>query len=264
MSGNIIILKEFGEMLALSTSYIQLAQVYDRLMADTPYDLWIQYAEAEWDYFQLAPKKVMDLACGTGNISILLAKRGYHVIGIDLSEEMLAITQDKAQQEGLSLNLYHQDMRELVSSELMDSIVCFCDSLNYVTDPRGIYQTFEQVYRYLRPGGVFLFDVHSVYKIREVFGDRSFNWTEEDIAYLWDCEYEGEDQVSHFLTFFIKEGELYRKFEEVHVQRGYSMSQLMSWLEKVGFIDIRCSGDFHHSSPSATSERLFFSCKKPK
>src|SRR3954447_4225994 len=87
--GNITILNEFGEMQTLSTSYVQLAQVYDRFMADAPYDLWIKFAEAEWRDFALSPKKVLDLACGTGNISLLLAKKGYQVTGIDISDDML-------------------------------------------------------------------------------------------------------------------------------------------------------------------------------
>jgi len=247
----------------LSTSYVQLAQVYDRFMADAPYDLWIQYAKSEWDYYQLTPEKVLDLACGTGNISIRLAKEGYQVTGIDLSDDMLAMTQDKAQQAGLRLSLYQQDMREFISPEPMDSIVCFCDSLNYVTESEGIVQTFEQVYQALKAGGVFLFDVHSLYKIKEVFADQSFNWTGEDLAYLWDCQSEEDDQVSHYLTFFIKEGPLYRRFDESHLQRGYGTEQIKNWLEKIGFVNIKIQADFMNSSPHEKSERLFFSCQKP-
>ena len=247
----------------MSTSYVQLAQVYDRFMADAPYDLWIQYAKSEWDYYQLTPEKVLDLACGTGNISIRLAKEGYQVTGIDLSDDMLAMTQDKAQQAGLRLSLYQQDMREFISPEPMDSIVCFCDSLNYVTESEGIVQTFEQVYQALKAGGVFLFDVHSLYKIKEVFADQSFNWTGEDLAYLWDCQSEEDDQVSHYLTFFIKEGPLYRRFDESHLQRGYGTEQIKNWLEKIGFVNIKIQADFMNSSPHEKSERLFFSCQKP-
>lgn len=263
MNVNTITLKEFGEMRPLSTSYIQLAQVYDRFMSDAPYELWIQYAKEQWSHYQLTPKKVLDLACGTGNISINLAKEGYQVTGIDLSDDMLAVTQDKAQQAGLRLNLFQQDMREFISPEEMDSIVCFCDSLNYITEPDGIVQTFERVYHALKAGGVFLFDVHSLYKIKEVFADQSFNWVEEDLAYMWNCQSEEEEQVSHFLTFFIKEGKTYRRFDESHLQRGYTVEQITSWLDKIGFVNIKIQADFEQSLPKETSERIFFSCQKP-
>ncbi|WP_245983420.1 class I SAM-dependent DNA methyltransferase [Ammoniphilus oxalaticus] len=247
----------------MSVSYTRLAQVYDRFMADAPYEEWVRFAESEWMQFQLTPKKVMDLACGTGSISVLLAKRGYQVTGIDLSEEMLTIAEEKGRGEGVRLQLYQQDMVELRSPEPMDSIICFCDSLNYITDPQAVFQTFEGVYRSLKPGGVFLFDVHSLYKIKDLFADQSFHWIEDDLVYVWDCQAEEENLVTHFLTFFAREGELYRRFEETHLQRGYSEQQLRTWLEEVGFANIHCHADLTNMPPVPTSERLFFSCQRP-
>lgn len=248
----------------MSVSYNQLARFYDRLMVDAPYEDWIRFAEAEWAYYQLKPERVMDLACGTGNISILMDKKGYQVTSLDLSADMLAIAEEKARNVGASIRLYCQDMTEFESPELMDSIVCFCDSLNYLTETAAVTRTFECVYRALRPGGVFLFDVHSLFKIRESFGNESFHWIEEDLVYVWDCQLDEHDVVEHFLTFFIrKEGALYERFEEAHVQRGYSERQLRDWLTDAGFVNIRCHADFQPSPPTQSSERLFFSCQKP-
>ncbi len=245
-----------------STSYTHLAQVYDRLMADAPYDQWIHFAQTEWERCGLQPQKVIDLACGTGTICILLTQAGYEVTGMDLSDEMLCVTQDKAQEKGLKLELYQQDMREFTSPVPVDSIVCFCDSLNYITSSAGIRQTFDQVYRALRPGGVFLFDVHSLYKIREVFGDHTFTLTEDEISYIWECECDGEDSVIHDLTIFVQEGHFYRRFDELHVQRGYALEDLSKWLKQSGFQDIHCYADFELLPPGKTSERWFFSCTK--
>lgn len=254
----------FGEMLVLSksTSYTHLAQVYDRLMEEAPYDEWVQFAKTEWERYGHQPAKIIDLACGTGNISILLAEAGFHVTGIDLSEEMLCISQEKAQEKGLKLDLYQQDMREFISPEPVDSIVCFCDSLNYITSSAGVRQTFDQVYRALKPGGVFLFDVHSLYKIREVFGDHTFTLAEDEISYIWECECDGEDSVVHDLTIFVQEGHLYRRYDELHVQRGYAMEDILEWLKQSGFQEIHHYADFELEPPAETSERWFFSCKK--
>lgn len=250
------------QVLSKSTSYTHLALVYDRLMEDAPYQEWVRFAQMEWERYGHQPQQIIDLACGTGTMSILLAQAGYQVAGIDLSEEMLCVTQEKAQEKGLKLNLYQQDMREFVSPEPVDSIVCFCDSLNYITSAAGVKQTFDQVYQALKPGGVFLFDVHSLYKIREVFGDHTFTLTEDGISYIWECECDGEDSVMHDLTIFVQEGPLYRRFDEVHVQRGYALEDLLHWLENSGFKEIHSYADFEWMPPDETSERWFFSCKK--
>lgn len=245
-----------------STSYTHLALVYDRLMADAPYDEWIKFAQEEWNRCGLQPQKVIDLACGTGTISILLAEAGYQVAGIDLSEEMLCVTQEKAQEKGLKLELYQQDMREFISPALVDSVICFCDSLNYITSSAGVKQTFDRVYHALKPGGVFLFDVHSLYKVREVFGDHTFTLTEDEISYIWECEFDGEDSVIHDLTIFVQEGQLYRRFDEFHVQRAYLMEDIVQWLRQSGFQEIQCYADFELQPPDETSERWFFSCRR--
>src|SRR5699024_9575567 len=143
--------------------------------------------------------------------------------------------EEKARSMDTKVNLFCQDMSEFNSPELMDSILCFCDSLNYLTVPHEVSQTFAQVYQALKPGGVFIFDVHSLYKIKEVFENQSFNWVEENLVYVWDCQAEEHNQVSHYLTFFAKEGQLYRRFDESHFQRGYSQDQLQCWLRETGF-----------------------------
>lgn len=232
-------------------------------MVDAPYEDWVRFAESEWARYGIKPEKVMDLACGTGNISILLARRGYDVTGVDLSEEMLAIAEQKARSAGARVRLYRQDMSRFQAPERMDCVVCFCDSLNYLTDPRDVEQTFASVYRALRPGGIFLFDVHSLYKIREIFGNETFHWVDDDLVYIWDCQLEESDEIYHFLTFFAKEDDgLYRRFEETHVQRGYSAQQLQTWLVDAGFVNIRLQADFQNEPPVRSSERLFFSCQK--
>lgn len=245
-------------------SYQHLAQVYDRLMSEVPYEKWIDYAQRIWAGRQEKPVKVLDMACGTGAISIPLAQLGYEVTGIDLSEEMLAVTYDKARENSLSIHLLHQDMRELELPYEVDAIISFCDSLNYLTEPGDLLQTFRRAYQALKPGGVFLFDVHSIYKIVHIFADQTFNLVEDDICYIWDCTLVGEEKVSHELTIFVKEGQLYKRFEEMHVQQGYSHEDIVDWLAEAGFKLIDCSADFTEEAPTDESERIFYAAEKTK
>lgn len=244
--------------LSVHTSYQHLAQVYDVLMAEAPYEQWITFAEKMWDRGGDKPRKILDLGCGTGAIAIPLAQRGYRVTGVDLSEEMLAITYDKAKEKGLQIELLHQDMREVEVAAEMDAVVSFCDSINYLTEGDDVCQTFLRVSQALKPGGLFLFDVHSLYKIYQVFGNSTFTFTEEDVAYIWHCELEEDGKVYHDLTIFAREGQLYRRFEEVHAQRAYSHEQLLNWLREAGFELLQCSADFTDQSPTETSERIFY------
>lgn len=250
------------QALSVHTSYQHLAQVYDLLMTEAPYEQWVSFAQNIWQREGVNPHKILDLGCGTGAIAIPFAQLGYRVTGVDLSEEMLAITYDKAKESGVSIELLHQDMRKLEVATQMDAVVSFCDSLNYLTEGDDVYQAFLRVHEALKPGGLFLFDVHSLYKINQVFGDSTFTLTEEDVAYIWQCELEGENRVYHDLTIFAREGNLYRRFEEVHVQRGYSHQQLLDWLDDAGFRLVHCSGDFTDQAPTETTERIFYVAAK--
>lgn len=245
-----------------STSYYGMAYVYDKLMQDAPYQNWIKSAQRTWSRLGHHPSRIADIACGTGSVALLFAKEGYPVTGVDLSEEMLAVSYDKAKKSGLEISLFHQDMREFVLPYTVDTVTCFCDSLNYLLQPEDVQKTFHQVYNSLESGGVFLFDVHSLHKIRDIFADQTFTFVEDDISYIWDCFAEPGDQVVHELTIFVQEGDLYRRIEETHFQRGYSTKDLSSWLTKAGFTDITISADFTENAPSATSERIFFCGKK--
>jgi len=245
-----------------SSSYQSLALIYDRLMEDAPYDKWMEYFTKTIELYGGSAHEVIDLACGTGTLSIKLAKRGYDVTSIDLSEDMLAITFDKAGQSGVYVQLLCQDMREFIVTSPVDVVVCFCDSLSYLTDPLDVEHTFRQVWQALKPGGVFLFDVHSVYKIQEFYGDQTFALADPDISYIWQCDWDGGQQVVHELTFFVREGSHYKRFEEVHQQRGYKADEIENWLQKAGFENITCTADFTDEPPQETSQRLFFAAVK--
>lgn len=244
-------------------SYTHMAAVYDRLMADMPYEKWIAFAEQFWARHG-QPSSVIDLGCGTGSIAIPLSQKGYRVFGVDLSEEMLAIAYEKMQQVRGQVTWVQQDMCKL-SLPQVDSVISFCDSMSYLVEEQDVKETIQRAYDHLRPGGSFLFDVHSPYKILHIFGNHTFTYLEEDVNYVWQCFTDEERlEVEHQLTFFLRqEGRLYKKLEEDHLQRAYQPTQMVSWLREAGFDEITLTADFEHAPPHAQSERLFFSAKRP-
>jgi ubiquinone/menaquinone biosynthesis C-methylase UbiE len=243
--------------------YEQFALLYDELMNDVPYDKWVRFVETKLQEAGVSGKVMLDLACGTGNITLPLVEKGYDVTGVDLSEDMLAIAQQKTAQAGYMVPFYQQDMRELELPQKFDCITIFCDSLNYVTEEQGVKETFARVYNHLKQEGLFLFDVHSLYKIHHVFINETYTINQDDVALIWNC-FPGEyqDSVEHDMTFFVRDEEdVYHRFDEFHVQRTYTVENLRSWLEEAGFSVISITGDFAGDVTDQT-ERIFFAAQK--
>ncbi|TYR82344.1 class I SAM-dependent methyltransferase [Priestia megaterium] len=246
-------------------SYGQFAYIYDNLMTDVPYEKWIHYFKQQMFKANMEQSTVLDLGCGTGEIAIRLAKEGYSVVGVDLSDDMLMVANEKAKKEGISLSLYEQNMAELELMTQFDCVVIFCDSLNYLQTDEEVKQTLTRVYEHLKPGGLLLFDVHSVHKVKDVFGNNSFSYVDEDVSYIWDCSYnELEKSVDHDITFFVydEESDAYHRFDEVHTQRTMAIDTYKEWLLEVGFKHIHVTADFEAAEPVQDSERIFFSVQK--
>lgn len=245
-------------------AYHHLAYVYDRLMEDTPYEQWLAWLEASVPDVINKKLEIIDLGCGTGNIAIPLAKRGHQVTGVDLSAEMLAVAQEKMREHRLEITWTEQDMSQL-SAHPADLIVCFCDSLNYLLEESQVAATFHCVFEHLRPGGSFLFDVHSPHYMLETFGNNTFTWLDEDVSYIWNCYLDPQRlEVEHQLTFFLRQPNgLYRRLEEVHWQRAYQPISLVGWLREAGFEEIVITADFRHQPPEEHSQRLFFRARRP-
>ncbi|MGX1983154.1 methyltransferase family protein [Thermolongibacillus altinsuensis] len=245
-------------------TYEQFANWYDYLMSDAPYDEWCTFVEEKVAKYGKG-KSLLDLGCGTGELSIRLAQKGFAVTGIDLSEHMLAVAQAKAEEIGLTIPFFQQDMRELNGFSPFDHIVCFCDSLNYLQTEKDVFETFQRVYAHLKDGGLFLFDVHSPFKIDHLFlGQGTFASNDEQVSYIWNC-FPGEwkHSVEHDLTFFVKnENGTYERYDECHVQRTYEIDQYRKWLEEAGFHLLEICADFKNEPPSERSERIFFIAKK--
>lgn len=216
-------------------AYSDFALVYDTLMDNTPYERWCELIVGILKRYGIEQDLVLDLGCGTGTLTELLAKEGYDMIGVDYSEEMLSRAMEKREESGLSILYLLQDMREFELYGTVKAVVSVCDSLNYLLEEEDVIETFRLVNNYLDPKGLFIFDFNTVHKYRDVIGDTTIAENREDCSFIWENYYNEEERINEYdVTFFVKEGDLFRKFEETHYQRGYTVEEMQAYLEKAG------------------------------
>ena len=244
----------------MNEAYSAFAAGYDRMMGDVDYDGWADYIDGFLK--ESGAKSVLECACGTGSLTVRLARRGYSVTGSDLSEDMLMVARQKALNAGLRfLPFVCQDMRRIALHKPVDAVVCACDGVNYLLD--GAEEFFRAAYKVLKPGGLLLFDVSSAYKLSAILANNTFAATGEDWAYIWENTYHPRlNRVDMLLTGFLKQGANYARFEEHHSQRAYKEEELRSSLKSCGFGDIEVYEAFTRRGPAGTSERLQFTARK--
>ena len=243
-------------------AYTSLAASYDRLTNDVPYPQILEFLEALLQAQGKHPETVLDLACGTGSLSVLLAKKGYRVIAADMSEDMLTEAQSKADELEENRPFFiRQRMERLRLPEPVDCAVCCLDSLNYITDPALCKQAVARVWRALRPGGVFLFDVNTPEKLRAMDG-QVFLDEDDDVFCVWRGEY--ADRVCRYgLDLFRREGDRWLRSFEEHLEYAYTPEELTAYLTEAGFVNVRIYGDRRLEPPAAGEQRIYFSaCKE--
>lgn len=239
-------------------AYTDFALVYDTLMDNTPYKEWCERIKDILQKYGIENELVLDLGCGTGTLTELLAKEGYDMIGIDYSQEMLARAMEKREESGQQILYLLQDMREFELYGTVKAIVSVCDSLNYLLDEEDVIETFRLVNNYLDPKGLFVFDFNTVYKYKEVIGDATIAENREDCSFIWENYYHEEDEINEYeVTFFIKEGELFRRFEETHYQRGYTPQQMKDFLAKAGLEFVMMADSDTGKEVTPESERIY-------
>lgn len=206
---------------------------------------------------------VLDLGCGTGTLTELLARRGFDMIGVDNAEEMLRIAMEKRERSGLDILYLLQDMRELELYGTVGAVVSVCDSLNYLLAEEDIVQTFSRVNDYLYPQGIFVFDFNTVYKYRTVIGDATIAENREDCSFIWENYYHEDEEINEYdLTVFVAEGERFRRFQEVHYQRGYRLSQMKELLLRAGLEFLEALDADTHGEVTQESERIYVVARK--
>ncbi|MBP3038936.1 class I SAM-dependent methyltransferase [Bacillaceae bacterium Marseille-Q3522] len=241
--------------------YGKFAYLYDQLMKDVPYEKWLQLIQMIFSKYGGKREKFLDLACGTGELSVRLAASGFEVTGVDLSSDMLAIAQEKASHYQQKLLFFEKNMTDLDGLGIFDAVGIFCDSLNYLESENDVKKTFQAVYKHLTAGGLFLFDVHSIYKMNTQFSHQTFAYNGEEISYIWQC-FQGdyENSVEHELSFFSLDHKTkqYQRFDELHKQRTFPINVYRRWLQAAGFTVLQIIGDFDDAAALETAERIFF------
>ena len=247
-------------------SFGSVTPFYDTLMAAVPYRFWMTYLEKVWAKHRQKPKAVLDLACGTGTVSRLLASRGYAPTGVDLSAGMLAVARTEAAGAGLSILFIQQDAAEMdLGDARFDAAICFFDSLNYILEPERLQSAFARVFAHLQPGGSFFFDVNTEYALAEGMFNQSCTRKGEPLHYRWRSRY---DPVTRLCTvrmnFSFDDGSGKRRaFTEVHRQRAYGKDELTLWLQSAGFAEVSVYDAYSTDPPKKRSDRLFYFAVKP-
>ncbi|MGN0365456.1 MAG: class I SAM-dependent DNA methyltransferase [Suilimivivens sp.] len=274
-------------------AYTDFASVYDIFMDDTPYKEWADFLEELIETYGISkpvcpqrddekePERaenvleseknlVLDLGCGTGTLTELLSQKGYDMIGVDNSQEMLNIALRKREETGSEILYLCQDMRELDLYSTIGTVISVCDSVNYLLDNEDVEDTFGLVNNYLYPGGLFIFDFNTLYKYETVIGDTTIAENREDCSFIWENYFHEEEAVNEYdLTIFAREKEspLFRRFTETHFQRGYTLDEMTGFVKKAGMEVVLTLDADTHSAPTETSERIYViarECRKAK
>ena len=245
------------------SAYESLAASYDALTYDIPYERILTFWQKLCARQKADVRTVLDLACGTGSLSMLLAKRGYRVLGVDLSEDMLAEADQKAAaMEGNRPFFVCQPMQRLRLPETVDAVICCLDSINYLRKPTDCQKTFRRVYDALTHGGVFVFDINTPQKLRALDGQVFLDET-DDTYCVWRAQFAEKKRLCFYgMDIFQREGEHWLRSFEEHVEYAYEPEELTAWLYDAGFTDVRQYGDLRMHAPKPDEQRIYFSAKK--
>ena len=243
------------------SEYIDFARFYDRLMYDCDYDQRADYIISLFNRFACKPKLMLDLACGTGNFTYRMAKRGVDVIGVDMSADMLGIAREKAELYNASPLFLCQKADELDLYGTIDSCICTLDSVNHITDYDELCRAFDKVSLFMEKGGLFIFDANTEYKHKVILGDNTFVTDDGELYTVWSNENDG-NIVNITLDFFLKKGDMYERFSEEFSERAYTDEELKNALENAGFETVAVYGDMTFDAPKPDEERKIFIARK--
>lgn len=240
-------------------AYTGFAQVYDMFMDNVPYEAWRDYIVRELNKEEIEDGIILDLGCGTGKMTRLLAAEGYDMIGIDLSDEMLMIAREEQTSEDGILYL-QQDMREFELYGTVRAVVSVCDSMNYILEDEDLLQVFSLVNNYLDPGGIFLFDLNTIYKYENLLAENTICENREEGSFIWENYYDKEEEINEYdLTLFVREeDDLYRKYEETHFQRAYHIERIRELLKEAGMEFLGVYDVSDGGAVRADSEKVYF------
>ena len=243
-------------------AYGEFAKIYDELINQD-----INYKDISKKILEIAKENninmedYLDLACGTGNVGVELFDKVKNIYMVDLSEDMLSEAQNTFLDKKKPCRVVCQDITELNLMHEFDLITCVLDSTNYILEDEGIESYFKGVREHLKDEGIFIFDINSYYKLKEILGNNTYVYNEEDIFYSWENYFE-DNIVSMFLSFFIKKGKLYERFDEEHEERAYKQEEIENLLKISGFKIINKYNGYSSEDVTDKSERIVYVTKK--
>ena len=239
-------------------AYTSFASVYDTFMDNIPYEEWSSYLISLLKEYGVNDGIVLDIGCGTGTVTEYLAQAGYDMIGIDNSEDMLTEAMNKRYDSGLDILYLCQDMRQLELYGTVAAAVSICDSMNYIIEYNDLVDVFKLVNNYLDPKGIFIFDLNTIHKY-ETMGDSTIAENREDGSFIWENSYYPDKKINQYdLTIFAKDEDgRYTKFEETHLQRGYTIEEITSALAEAGLTFVQSFSAFTKNPISENDERIY-------
>ncbi len=245
-------------------AYHALAASYDRLTNDVDYGAIVAFYHDILNKENIRPRSAVDLACGTGSVALLLAQKYSRVIGVDMSEEMLTVAQQRAcEQENMPLFIC-QKLQQLHLPVGVDLAVCALDGLDYVLNPDDCKEAIRRVYKALNPGGIFIFDVNTPEKLRAMDG-QVFLDEDDDVYCVWRGEFDEETNIcSYGMDLFQRQGDVWHRSFEEHREYAYTVEQLTEYLKAAGFTQIRVYADGKLEAPATGEQRIYFSARKGK
>ena len=243
--------------------YETLALCYDGFTTDINYPKWADYVERQFSRSKRPIHTVLDLACGTGSLSWILAQRGYEMIGVDFSPDMLSQAMEKYSEGVKEAPVFLcQSMDKLDLYGTVDACLCMLDSVNHVIDPKQLQRAISRVHLFLEPGGLFLFDVLTPQHLQNLEGGMFLDET-EDAYCVWRTEYEPRRRIcTYAMDLFLREGDLWSREQEVHEEFAYTTEEITTYLKEAGFCHIRQHGNLRMRPPKEGEERIFFTAWK--
>lgn len=239
--------------------YTDFALVYDILMEHIPYDEWVDYIENILKQHGIDKGLVLELGCGTGAMTRRMAAKGYDMIGIDMSQEMLSLARHRSEGKEDGILYLCQDMREFELYGTVAAVFCVCDTINYMLSPDDLSKVFRHVANYLDPGGLFIFDMDTLYLYEEVLGDSTSIMNHEAGDFIWENNFYPDEMINEVnLTLFLKqEDSLYRKHQETHVRKAYDVDIIKSLLNEAGMDMLGAYHELINEDPREDSERIY-------
>ncbi|MCI6886336.1 MAG: class I SAM-dependent methyltransferase [Lachnospiraceae bacterium] len=240
-------------------AYTGFASVYDMFMDNIPYEEWCAYLTGLLREYGVDDGLVLDLGCGTGTLTRLLAEKSYDMIGVDLSDEMLEIAMEKEAEDPKGILYLMQDMRAFELYGTVRAIVSICDSMNYMLEYEDFVEVLRLANNYLDPGGVFIFDLNTIYKYKETMGETTIAENREEGSFIWENFYDEEEQINEYdLTLYIREeDDRYHRFEETHYQKAYDLDTVKQAIADAGMEFVTAYDAFTREAPKPDSERIY-------